>query len=388
MRRTLTGVLCSVAVWGVVAPPAAATAGPAPRYLGTYGGFADFVTDLNDADVLVGTAQRAGHRGVPVRWDATGRIHELAPWGRETTPVAINDTGVVVGHTTVGDFRTHAVRWTGDRDVADLGTVPGYPDMWAVAVNDTGVIIGRAANGSRFLPVRWSPAGRMTGLPLPPRTDAGEALDLNESGVAVGYVSGTGPGRPVRWDRAGRVTRLAMPGQRLDHTAARSINDAGVVVGSGITPDGVDRVLRWDPAGRLAVLPTLPGTRWTEPLDIGRDGTVIGRSWTPSGIHPVKWGPDGRIVDLGTLPGGTAGDAADIAPDGTVIGTSTQPGDVQHGVLWRPCGPAVDLGPVGEPFSPVGPLVINRRHTIGGAVRTATGGYRAVVWNDPVPASP
>ena len=109
------------------------------------------------------------------------------------------------------------------------------------AINDRGVAVGHADNR----PVRWTAAGERVDLALPPGESMAFAADVNNRGTIVGS---TGDGfltsQAVLWDAAGTVTALGnLPGG--DASGVTDVNDRGTVIGAARTADGGWHGVRW-----------------------------------------------------------------------------------------------------------------------------------------------
>ncbi|MBV8366939.1 MAG: DUF3466 family protein [Candidatus Eremiobacteraeota bacterium] len=197
-----------------------------------------------------------------------GKAFEIPPLsyleeGNGTVGVAVNESDVAVGATTVGvptdRPRIHAFVWRnpGVGRLTDLGTLDGYQDSIAMAINSSGVVVGFTSQGTN---VRGVVGGKWVGNRDPdtlefwelPATGhavewrGGKAIDLgtllgstrsaahgiNDAGVIVG----TSGGRAVAWIR-NQVVDLneaveAPSGWRL--VEARGISNRGWIVGSGL----------------------------------------------------------------------------------------------------------------------------------------------------------
>lgn len=141
----------------------------------------------------------------PFLWDAKSGYRKLAHLTDNrslTEPLAINEAGVVVGHSSK-DGRRHAVRWDADGGITDLGTLPGMADSYAESVNANGTVVGTSGDDAFVL----APGGTMTRLP-----DFGfdaDALQVNDAG----WITGTAETEPdattaVVWDPEGRMYDL------------------------------------------------------------------------------------------------------------------------------------------------------------------------------------
>lgn len=169
---------------------------------------------VNDAGTVVGNATgyikdpvtgRSIQVNDPYVWtadDGFRKLPHLTAIRTLTEPVALNDAGVAVGHSSVNGKR-HAVRWDAEGAVTDLGVLPGMADSYARSVNTSGVIVGTSGDDAFVL----KPGGTMTRLP-----DYGfdaKALSVNDAG----WISGTVEREPdvetaVVWDPEGRMYDL------------------------------------------------------------------------------------------------------------------------------------------------------------------------------------
>lgn len=142
----------------------------------------------------------------PFLWDAKSGYRKLAHLTDNrslTEPLAINNAGVVVGHSSK-DGKRRAVRWDADGGITDLGTLPGMADSYAKSVNSSGTIVG--TSGDDAFVIRQG--GTMTRLP-----DFGfdaHALQVNDAGWIIGTAE-TEPDAttPVVWDPEGRMYDLS-----------------------------------------------------------------------------------------------------------------------------------------------------------------------------------
>src|SRR5690606_24700290 len=99
--------------------------------------------DVNDDEVVVGSAQRSEERSTHAfRWSAGRGMEDLtAGWPMVSTANAVNDAGAAAGVRTVGIDTTEAVLWP-----AGGGSVvlPGLGGRHAAAngLNDAGTVVG------------------------------------------------------------------------------------------------------------------------------------------------------------------------------------------------------------------------------------------------------
>jgi probable HAF family extracellular repeat protein len=177
------------------------------------------------------------------------------------------------------------------------------------------------------------------------------AYKISDNGFIAG-ASGVYPGRVdvvdvVRWNPDGQMMDLGSPAG--GYSAPTGINGNGEVSGF-TTPVGdlsQTHAVRWNSAGQVTWLGSLPGYSSSVAVGIADDGTAAGNLVgppSPYAIRAVRWTADGRVMDLGTLPGGTDSTAVAINAYGDVVGTSTTADGSSHAVWWDSDGRITDLG--------------------------------------------
>jgi probable HAF family extracellular repeat protein len=193
-----------------------------------------------------------------------GQIQELSPLPGDTVAMAnsINDHGQAVGtsgtcaNTVVGGFAEgpHAVLWESNGSVHDLGNLGGTVNTnllgagtVAWSINNRGVVTGQSVlpGNLTFHPFLWSRETGMLDLGVLPGDLVGAGLSMNNSNQVVGAsVSAPGPAtgnpRAYLWQH-GVMTDLntLIPADSpLYLLTAFNINDAGVIVGFGVTGTG------------------------------------------------------------------------------------------------------------------------------------------------------
>jgi len=154
----------------------------------------EYAFAINDAGVIVGMSQ-LGDAGNPSRatrwahWDAAPTdLGSLGGFNSEAW--AINQVGDVVGYSEAASGVRHAMLWTAQTGMVDLNNWPnGCPGASeARGINDLGVIVG-TCDGR---PVLWTAMQGMRALPLPGGISLGEPHAINNLNQVVGIFNGFG----------------------------------------------------------------------------------------------------------------------------------------------------------------------------------------------------
>jgi probable HAF family extracellular repeat protein len=264
------------------------------------------------------------------------RILDLGtlPGMTDMHPMAINRSGQVVGHASVG-ATTRAFLWDGSR-IRDLGMLPGAYGSQATAISDNGLVVGNTTAGA-FL---WRADAGM--LPLPGDLTGGSfaAYGVNDSGT----VAGSSYGYAALWQTDLGVFAYAGMGR---HEQVNAIDDAGVAVGHAWWfPEGRLPAL-WREDTGLTLLGPLPAVAGCEApyrcvtgeaVAINASGQVAGNLRVTAGIDGVasatpstayshqprrafRWTPSGGMTLLGALPDGPDSTARGIDDEGRVYGS-------------------------------------------------------------------
>jgi len=233
--------------------PLAALAGP--RYsvhvLGSAGSSA---SDINNSGQVVGQYTNGGG-ALRAFVNAGVSMLDLGTLGgAQASAAAINDGGQVVGYASNADGASRAFSWAGGV-MSDLGTLGGNNSR-AYGLNNDGHVVGIAeypqgVTGEYGIAFSYAD-GSMQGLGYLPTREFDErsrGLAVNSLGQIVGASSATDFGPPEHPEHA----FLYSEGSMLDlgtlgglYSAARSINEGGVIVGQASTtldPDGIGHTI-------------------------------------------------------------------------------------------------------------------------------------------------
>jgi probable HAF family extracellular repeat protein len=297
--------------------------------------------------------------------------------------MVLNPRGWTGGWSNLPDGNRRAVRWR-NGTIDSLGTLGGPSSTvpWQ-GMNNDGVIVGISqtaevdpldedwsCEAGGFLPNSTDLAcrgfiwqgGVLRELPTLGGTH-GFATGINNRGQVVGWAETpvhdpTCVGvqvlqfRAVLWEpKPNHIEKRELRPFPGDSTsAATAINDRGQAVGiSGACDQAVGRfsamhAVLWDEHGNVTEIPNLGGKTWHTPMDINREGDVVGFSNPPGPGDPegefisraFLW-RNGAIdaVDLGTLPGDQFSEAFAINARGQIVGISFGGSFPARAFLWE-----------------------------------------------------
>jgi len=199
--------------WGV-------SSNPEMKSLGTLGGADDpddyYALDISNLGQVVGAT--SSHAWLWTPGDTNGvpsnpEMRDLGCIETAASAIAINDYGVVVGHTYVGG-QFHAFRWTpggtagppSNPQMQDLGVLPGAVGSAAFDINNRGEVVGVSwFPGVENLAhaVYWSPTNEIYDMGFDPGGDFSSWYSLsgiNMGGLMVGECIVTGlPEHTMHW---------------------------------------------------------------------------------------------------------------------------------------------------------------------------------------------
>ena len=178
----------------------------------------------------------------------------------------------------------------------------------------------------------------------------GFACGINNAGTIVGERDG----RAFSYS-CGLMTDLGGIGG--SESCARSVNDAGVIVGN----NSLGHAFSYS-GGVMTDLGTLGGS-WSVAYGINGAGSIVGTSLTSGGGRRAFSFSNGHMTDLGTMSGDDSFGFA-INSWGTIVGASSV-GDGQSHAFSFSNGQMTDLGTLGGPYSTA--MGINDAGTIVGA---------------------
>ncbi len=234
------------------------------------------------------------------------------------------DGRIVVGRSLGTGFTAYT--WTAAGGMVGLPNLAGRNFAVANDVNDAGLVVGTSSTtsfGSSPLPVTWS-NGVVTALTIPAGFTVGQANGVNASGVIAGAV-GSGISQRAALFVGGvgsLITATTANGSFM--TVAFGINDAGLVVGSGIDPNNaaVNVGMVYDSTtGVMSTVGALPGANGALNFGVGNGGHVVGSSMLNQGSgQPFVWSAAGGMTAIGLPPATSQGSARGVNDQGWAVG--------------------------------------------------------------------
>jgi probable HAF family extracellular repeat protein len=221
--------------------------------LGTLGGPSALAFAVNNGGEVIGFSSLA--TGGPTHafvWTAQGGMVDIGTFnGTNTRLRTINNAGTAAGSGNLASGgHAHAVLWQPSTGFQDLGTLGNDPSF-AATINDLGVVVGFSATADVCCHAfRWTQATGMVDLGALSGPDGNSyAVGLNHRGQVVGATTTQADPGNVHafiWSQSGGMRQLVEGVGEFD-SEALGINEAGLIVGDGDTPDGRGHALLWRP---------------------------------------------------------------------------------------------------------------------------------------------
>jgi probable HAF family extracellular repeat protein len=302
---------------------------------------------INAEGVAAGSVVLAAQQAVVILPDGTLTPLGFLPNGNFSRANGISGE-MVVGYSSTGRLalQTHAFIWTLLLGMQDLGTL-GDAELFSAAtgVNGSGTIVGYGTRpvpggGEERRPVFWiaeqiADLGTLGG-------PEGFTNAMNEQGDIVGESqTANGVFHATLWPVDGAPVDLDTLGSRF--SVAVAVNITRQVIGDVQLPGGRQRGFVWTPSGSMQELSVFPGDEASAARDINDAGIIVGSSWRSDPVQPrviaraVAW-VNSTISDLNTLiddPDWTLESAQAINEAGWIVGTGTFQGH-PHAFLLKP----------------------------------------------------
>jgi len=199
--------------------------------------------------------------------------------------------------------------------LTDLGTLkPGSARVHGI--NSQGQIVGGSGHphGSDTRAFLWVRKGGMKDLGFLPGGDYSVAMAINDAGQVVGTSNSANGMHGFLWTGANGMSQLAGL-HPTDDSSAYAINQSGQIAGAS----GGHAAL-WIGTS-VKDLGTLGGA-WSEAHGLNTGGQMVGVADSPSGPHAFLWADGSGMKDLGVLSGDSSSRANHISDHGVVVGAS------------------------------------------------------------------
>jgi uncharacterized membrane protein len=251
----------------------------------------------------------------------------MLPGHNAAIPTAINKSGVVVGYcydAALGvalPLRSQAFIW----DKGEMRALAASSGSWAEArdINDAGVVVGNMTKGAVTLPVQWV-ALKPTLLSDHP----GTAETVNNQGDIAGVQKGL-----VIWGKVAYPEWTLPVGMTLHVTASNAHGDVcGYTEKEQVNSNSDQRAFVWS-RGKAVHLP-MPdgGTSIARSMDDA--GGVVGWVSVDPGMHRAVVWEKGTLSYL-DAPKGWRSEATAVSPRGLIAGWVQKPGEPSRMCIWR-----------------------------------------------------
>ena len=200
--------------------------------------FCTMATSINNNGLIVGYGQNVHDADTPftIQNNVVTTLPVLPSGGFDAQPIAVSDTGIIVGQadTTTQDFK--AVKWVNGK-ISRFPSLPGTMNSEALAVNGSGEAVGAAVlSDFNAHPVLWA-NGKATELHFGNDSADSTAQAINASGVVVGDGS-NGDAFIYQNGTATDLNTLIPAGSGVTLATADGINDNGDIVGTAVNAQG------------------------------------------------------------------------------------------------------------------------------------------------------
>ena len=175
--------------------------------------------------------------------------------------------------------------------------IPSSNDSYAYSINESGQIVGYSTiGGGGTRAVLWNPGSPIQDLQVFTGGNYSYAYDINKAGQVVGrseaLVEGNLVERAFLWTPEGGMQDLGMPGMiSLDVTYASGINDHGQAVGGGVDYLGNEQIIWW-PSGPESGQILWWVAKRCRGISINNAGTIVGYFYDIGAHNPKGPGLD------------------------------------------------------------------------------------------------
>lgn len=295
-----------------------------PQFLGS--GHQIFVSGVNDSGTSVGRIGIA-HTSA-VLWTPSGVMQNLGTLGgKDSEALGINNSGQVVGASSIFGFDGHAFLWTSTDGMQDI-LGPNGPFSDAAAINDNGQVVGSySVNNSTIHGFLWTKVGGLQDLGSLGGSSFADGINSVGHVVGVSFLS-DGSLHAFLWTAQDGMKAIDLGPTQQSH--AYAINDFDQVVGDYVNPnDNAHHAFVWDSTHGIHDLGILTqaGSVTSYAFGINNSRDIVGIAYVMSSgkLHgySVLWKKGGSIQKLGKLVvpkiGGLANGATGINSSGQIV---------------------------------------------------------------------
>jgi len=309
---------------------------------------------------------------------SSGSLTNLGPfWGIGSYAYGINDSGTIVGFVAQTNASIGLVY--SSAGVTNLGTLGGS-NSFGFAVNSANVVVGSSLDTNQSLKAfSWS------GIQLANLNDLlspgsgwvlQEARAINDNGEIVGWGTTNGCEQGYLFD-GNQITGVGLlPG--ATNSYALAVNNLSQVVGASTLSNGITKAVLWDNCSLININDLLPlGSGWDlrEARGINDAGQIVGWGITNGQVHAFVLNPSTNSTNSAVAPSITSEPVALSAFAGSTVSfTVGAAGTAPLVFQWQKDGTNLCDGP--EITGATSP-----RLTLNGIAATDQGDYRVVVRN-------
>ncbi len=222
-----------------------------------------------------------------------------------TSPAGVSDDGIVVGYVSRpispgprATGSTQAFVWDVRAGIRGIGMPEGDLSSVASGISRDGRrISGYSVGPNRKRACIWERDGDAWKAAVLPESTQLRAMHVPISGDGR-FIAAMEADSPCLWtrDASGRWTREKIG--NVGSMVPRAVNNAGIVVGTRYTPDGLSHAVTWSRSRGLRPLAKPQGYVKSEALAINNRDVIVGMVDGPSG---GKLGPNAFVHDKGPL---------------------------------------------------------------------------------------
>jgi probable HAF family extracellular repeat protein len=262
-------------------------------------------------------------------------------------------------------------------DIVDLGPFTAREIDERPSLSGTGHVASWQIVGQTYATAVLSTAQGSQVLLGTPEQSNSFAFGINDANELVGILEARSDLRDTRAFFYRSAQLQVLPTLGGAHSAARSINAQGLIVGNAQTPELQVHAVSWL-NGIAHDLGSLPGGDFSRAFEVNNSGDIAGEANKSHNgkVRAVLWS-HGHIRELGLLPGGSFSSAQAVNGKHVAVGFADDADGGAKAVRFSN-GRVTDLGSLGD--EPSAALSINDNDQIVGNSPIAEGKMRAFLW--------